>query len=145
MKFKRNAIYIECLIIQETVIFAVLLFVACQDIFVHEAGIVWKDVLLMLGMMALLSLPYVIFIRGLFYDAVYYDERGIKIVTRKKTAEYTWDDIFRIERIIGGRSGTLGWTLVALSGEKYKLFHFSAKFIEFVKMNSPYLEIRMLP
>lgn len=145
MKFKRNAIYIEVLMIQETVIFAVMLFLIYKDIIALGAEIVWKDVFTTLGLMVLAPVPFVIFIHGLFYDTVYYDEKGIKIMTRKKTAEYAWDDIQRIERIIGGRSGTLGWTLVALTGEKYNVFPFSARFIEFVKKNSPYLEIRMMP
>lgn len=110
MKFKRNAIYIEVLIIQETVIFAVLLFLIYKDIIALGAEIVWQnqDVFFMLLLIVLAPVPFVIFVRGLFYDTVYYDEKGIKIMTRKKTEEYTWDDILRIKRIIGGRSRTLG-------------------------------------
>ena len=43
MKFKRNAIYIEVLIIQETVIFAVLLFLIYKDIIALGAEIVWQN------------------------------------------------------------------------------------------------------
>lgn len=140
MKFKRNAIYIEVLLTQEMIMFITLLFFAFSDI-----EIVWQNVLFILGLMALAPLPFVLFIRGLFYDTVYYDEKGIKIVTRKKTSEYTWDEICRIERIIGGKAGgTLGWTLVAITGEKYHMFPLSAKFIKFVKKNFPYLEIKMM-
>lgn len=141
MKFKRNAVYIESLLIMELVMFIGLLFFLFYDI----TAIVWKDILFILELMAFTLFAFMFLVRGLFYDTVYYDEKGIKIVTRKKTSEYTWNEILRIERIIGGRSGSLGWTLVALTGEKYNLFPFSAKFIEFVKKNFPYLEIRMMP
>lgn len=138
MKFKRNAIYIEVLALSAIAIFVSLFFM----VELYNAG---ADVILFcLGSVLWIFLMLEIFIRGLFYDTVYYDERGIKIVTRKKTSEYAWDEILRIERIIGGKSGTLGWILVTLTGEKYKLYPFSSQFIEFVKKNFPYLEIKMM-
>jgi len=139
MKFKRNGLYIEVLVLVTIIIFVSLFFM----VKLYNAG---KDVVLFcLGIVLWLALVLEICIRGLFYDTVYCDEKGIKVVMRKKISEYTWDELYRIEKI-SSRTGTIGWTVISITGEKFQIFPFSAiakKFFNFMKSNLPnYIEIK---
>lgn len=136
MKFKRYGIFIGVLALAAIVVLVTIFFM----VMLYDAQMDY--VLFCLGSLLLALVMFKIFIPGLFYDTVYYDETGIKIVTRKKTSAYTWNEIVRLEHISSGRGGTIGWTLVSISGEEHILFPFSGKFRKFVEENTPYLELR---
>lgn len=137
MKFKKNEMYIVYLLFVYLIVFVSLIINRFSKNALDN-----KTVLFLLVATVCFSVLYMFFIRGLFYDTIYYDEYRIKIVTRKSVSEYNWKDIKRIERIIGGRGGTVGWKVVTNDGDEFNLLPANTKFIDFVKATLPEIEIK---
>ncbi len=138
MKFKRNGYYIEIVCAMLIGVFGCLIY-----FIVDYAG--KEMIFLFLGMALFILLFYTALIRGLFYDTVYCDEKGIKVVTRKKTTEISWNEVYKVERIFS-RNGVVGWTIVAVSGEEISAlpFEFGTKkrFKKYMQSKLPHLEIK---
>lgn len=134
MKFKRNGFYIEIVCGMLIVVFGCLIY-----FIVDYAG--KEAIFIFLGLGLFILLSYSALIRGLFYDTVYCDEKGIKVVTRKKTTEISWNEVYKVERIY-----SRGWTIVAVSGEEvYALpseFGTKKRFKNYMQSRLPHLDIK---
>ena len=90
--------------------------------------------------------------KGLFYDTVYYDEKGIKLVAKEKSSEtkryeekiyeYPWEEIRRLDPKVGGKGGRIGWFVVPNDGNKFFVSPMTGKFIKFVRKTHPEIKIR---
>lgn len=135
MKFKRNICYLQGLIgisIFCSLIFIILLITSSMDMTVVSLCFttpIW------------FMLLFEIVSKGsLFYDTVICNERGITIVTRKKTYDCPWEQIKLLDQI-NGKSGPIGWTVVTNSQEKIRIMTSSRGFIRYVKKVAPYVKI----
>ena len=77
---------------------------------------------------------------GLFYDTVLCNERGITVITRKKTYDCPWEKIKLLDQI-NGKSGPIGWMIVMYSQEKIRIMTSSRTFVRYVKKVAPYVKI----
>lgn len=139
MKFKRNGLYLEAMVGTIVLLFACLTFLIVG----YHAG---KDlILLFLGLALFVFVIYTTGIRGLFYDTVYCDEKGIKLVTRKKTTEISWNEVYKVEGI-SGRGGVAGWAIMAVNGEEISILPVDLvvkkRFKNYMQSKLPHLDIR---
>jgi len=139
MKFKRYGLYLEAM-------WGMILFsLAVMIILVvgYHAG--KNMILLFSGLALLVFVMYTAGIRGLFYDTVYCDEKGIKVVTRKKTTEFGWNEIAKVEGI-SARGSVAGWKIAAVNGEEVSILPFELgtkkRFKNYMQSKLPHLEIR---
>lgn len=109
----------------------------------YHGGI--ETILIFLGVALVFFLMGIIGRPGLFHDTVYFDEQGVKAVTRKKTIAYSWDEIYTVKTICG-RGGRVGWTIVAIDGEEIPVvpFEFGVKMRvrDYMQSKLPHLDIR---
>lgn len=78
---------------------------------------------------------------GLFYDSVYCDDHGIRIITRKETYDCPWEDIEMLKLAYGSR-GNFGWVIYMYSQTTYFIGVASNDFPRYVRKVAPNVKIQ---
>lgn len=147
MKFKRYGVLLAIVSGLEVVLVLWTVLAICVDaeeifkgLVVYSHTTVRQHLTAHIVLALVLLIPGLIFIRRASFDTVYCDEKGIKIVTRKKVFEHTWAEIYKIETITrrGMERKPKAYLLTALDGEKISVFPCAPeKFIGYVKRVAP--------
>lgn len=135
MKFKKNSGYLHYFL------FACVISALCLILLIPFCDLTW-DVLLFfptaMGFMFIIC--EIVSKWGMFYDTVVCNERGITVITRKKTYDCPWEQIKLLDQIYG-KGGPIGWMVVTKSQEKIRIMTSSRNFIRYVKKVAPYVKI----
>lgn len=137
MKFKRQGLHLQLGIAVEILLIILLL------VFVFSAPDQIRDCIVYLTIYVLFTILLATLLIINAYDTVYCNEKGIKVVGRKKTLELAWEEVYKFERISGYRGGYAGFMIKTSNGDKFDCFpaiSVEPKFIEYVKKTAPFIK-----
>lgn len=137
MKFKRQGLHLQIGISVEILQITLLL------VFFFTAPDQIRDCLVYLIIYISFCILLAILLIVYGYDTICCDEKGMRVVTPKKTIKFSWEEVCKLERLPGNRGGYSGFIITTSNGDKIDFspaISVDLKFIEYVKKVAPFIE-----